>query len=326
MTMKPPDEHRHEPPSAPRVPEFPGRVTAANAGEVLEAMGQLAQQVLAVMADESLTWSRDQLHDQIVGAQHLLNSVGAAQMERVARFSRDAEGEAREFAPDDLAPALGWGPRQAVNKVEDALDAGGKAPQLLAAAGHGRLEPWRIRIVTEELLNASWRTCEKVERDLLAEGIESWTAGRTRRRARAAVRRYEPAAQRQAITKRAEKAIDVRCCPGHEPGTSEWHATIRVGDHHTARSRGPVDEDTARRLRGDDDADHVVPWPAGPTEVANLQLLCRHHHRTKHEAGWTVTMTPDGTCAWTGRSGRLFTTQPGMSEVISDLRVSPGAA
>ncbi len=44
------------------------------------------------------------------------------------------------------------------------------------------------------------------------------------------------------------------------------------------------------------DLDHVIPWPRGQTTPTNLQALCRHHHRAKHEAGWQVTMTPDGVC------------------------------
>lgn len=36
------------------------------------------------------------------------------------------------------------------------------------------------------------------------------------------------------------------------------------------------------------DLDHVVPWPAGPTTAENLAVLCRHHHRLRHQAPWTV--------------------------------------
>jgi hypothetical protein len=44
------------------------------------------------------------------------------------------------------------------------------------------------------------------------------------------------------------------------------------------------------------DAHHVVPWPAhGPTDLANLVLLCRRHHVLCHEGGWKLTRAPDGT-------------------------------
>lgn len=59
-----------------------------------------------------------------------------------------------------------------------------------------------------------------------------------------------------------------------------------------------------------DDVDHVIRWPDGPTAAWNLQCLCRHHHRAKHEGGWQVSMTPDGVCTWTSPSGRRYSTRP----------------
>lgn len=41
--------------------------------------------------------------------------------------------------------------------------------------------------------------------------------------------------------------------------------------------------------RGWLDAHHLVHWTlGGPTELANLLLLCRRHHRSVHEGGWTI--------------------------------------
>ncbi|GGB28357.1 hypothetical protein GCM10011492_18220 [Flexivirga endophytica] len=60
-----------------------------------------------------------------------------------------------------------------------------------------------------------------------------------------------------------------------------------------------------------DDVDHVIRWPDGPTAAWNLQCLCRHHHRAKHEGGWAVSMTHDGVCTWTSPSGRRYLTRPG---------------
>jgi hypothetical protein len=40
------------------------------------------------------------------------------------------------------------------------------------------------------------------------------------------------------------------------------------------------------RPAGTCDADHVVPYPAGPTAAHNLQCKCRHCHRMKHEGRW----------------------------------------
>ena len=45
------------------------------------------------------------------------------------------------------------------------------------------------------------------------------------------------------------------------------------------------------------DVHHLVSWleGLGLTDLANLVLLCRRHHIICHEAGWTLTRSPDGT-------------------------------
>jgi hypothetical protein len=42
-------------------------------------------------------------------------------------------------------------------------------------------------------------------------------------------------------------------------------------------------------------AHHVAEWVAhhGTTDLDNLVLLCSRHHHVVHEAGWTITPTPD---------------------------------
>ena len=53
------------------------------------------------------------------------------------------------------------------------------------------------------------------------------------------------------------------------------------------------------------DLDHTNPWPAGDTSADNLAALCRHHHRVKHEAGWSAV------CAMTERwCGRRLAVAP----------------
>jgi Domain of unknown function (DUF222)/HNH endonuclease len=40
---------------------------------------------------------------------------------------------------------------------------------------------------------------------------------------------------------------------------------------------------------------HLVHWvDGGPTDLANLALLCRAHHRAVHEGGWRLIRGPDG--------------------------------
>ncbi len=54
----------------------------------------------------------------------------------------------------------------------------------------------------------------------------------------------------------------------------------------------------------------MTRFPDGPTTLHNLNALCRKHHMFKHHAGWTLTMTTDGTCTWASPLGRTYTTKP----------------
>ena len=38
-----------------------------------------------------------------------------------------------------------------------------------------------------------------------------------------------------------------------------------------------------------DEWDNTTPTNGGPTDIENLALLCRHHHRVTHRPGWTMT-------------------------------------
>ena len=43
------------------------------------------------------------------------------------------------------------------------------------------------------------------------------------------------------------------------------------------------------------EAHHLRHWrQGGPTDLANLALVCRAHHRAVHEGGWRLTRQPDG--------------------------------
>jgi hypothetical protein len=43
------------------------------------------------------------------------------------------------------------------------------------------------------------------------------------------------------------------------------------------------------------DAHHLWHWvDGGPTDLSNLALLCRAHHRAVHEGGWRLIRGPDG--------------------------------
>jgi len=43
------------------------------------------------------------------------------------------------------------------------------------------------------------------------------------------------------------------------------------------------------------EAHHLISWlDGGPTDLPNLALLCRAHHRAVHEGGWRLARGPDG--------------------------------
>jgi hypothetical protein len=56
------------------------------------------------------------------------------------------------------------------------------------------------------------------------------------------------------------------------------------------------------------DAHHVRHWTrdTGPSDLDNLALLCRRHHRLAHRDGWNVTLEPDGWTLWTTPTHRRF--------------------
>jgi hypothetical protein len=58
------------------------------------------------------------------------------------------------------------------------------------------------------------------------------------------------------------------------------------------------------------DAHHVVPWErGGRTDLCNLVLLCRRHHRVAHRHRWRLALDTDGWTHWTTPTGRTFTGQ-----------------
>jgi hypothetical protein len=67
------------------------------------------------------------------------------------------------------------------------------------------------------------------------------------------------------------------------------------------------------------DLDHVIPWPRGRTDPANLICLCRTHHRFKHHGGWAVRLASDGSVTWSAPDGRTWVTQARSHELHEQL-------
>ncbi|CAN5616842.1 hypothetical protein BH24ACT4_BH24ACT4_05670 [soil metagenome] len=69
-------------------------------------------------------------------------------------------------------------------------------------------------------------------------------------------------------------------------------------------------------------AHHLVWWDdGGPTDMINLVLLCRYHHRLVHGGGFTMTREPDGTVVTT-RTDRQPLTPP-LQPVVPVIRAQP---
>jgi hypothetical protein len=59
------------------------------------------------------------------------------------------------------------------------------------------------------------------------------------------------------------------------------------------------------------EAHHLWHWVhGGPTDLDNLVLVCRAHHRAVHEGGWRLTRGPDGRLTATPPHRRLHRRQP----------------
>ena len=58
------------------------------------------------------------------------------------------------------------------------------------------------------------------------------------------------------------------------------------------------------------DLDHLIPFPQGPTNAANLHALCRRHHQLKHDDNWTVEPLPNSGLRWTSPLGTTRDTWP----------------
>lgn len=74
-------------------------------------------------------------------------------------------------------------------------------------------------------------------------------------------------------------------------GRTTYRPPAALADHVRARDRRcrfPGCRQSAQRC----DIDHVVRFPDGATSRRNLCCECRHHHRLKHESGWSLEAHP----------------------------------
>jgi len=93
-------------------------------------------------------------------------------------------------------------------------------------------------------------------------------------------------------------------------GRTTYRPPVALADHIRARDatcRFPGCRQPARSC----DIDHVTAYDrGGTTSPNNLATLCRHHHRLKHHAGWSLTGNPNGTLTWATPTGRQHNSTP----------------
>lgn len=117
----------------------------------------------------------------------------------------------------------------------------------------------------------------------VADGPETGSGGRAERDlVRAALRRVSPA---------------LGGVPTEVLDAGRAQRVVSPGQRHAlaVRDRGCVFPGCDRPPEWCD-AHHLIPWSkGGPTDLANLILLCARHHTAVHEGGWKLSRAPDGT-------------------------------
>ncbi|MGH9064792.1 MAG: HNH endonuclease signature motif containing protein [Acidimicrobiales bacterium] len=59
------------------------------------------------------------------------------------------------------------------------------------------------------------------------------------------------------------------------------------------------------------DAHHILPWSSGgPTDMSNIALQCRVHHRAVHEGGWRIEGDPEGELSFIGPDNQVLPHPP----------------
>jgi hypothetical protein len=91
--------------------------------------------------------------------------------------------------------------------------------------------------------------------------------------------------------------------------TALWNALV-IRDEHC---RFPGCDRPSGRCEG-----HHVVWVIhdGPTELANLVLVCARHHHLLHEPGWHAKLLPDATFEVTNPEGVVRNTSPPRAETL----------
>jgi hypothetical protein len=122
------------------------------------------------------------------------------------------------------------------------------------------------------------------------------------------------AAQADSLWQRLLTAPDAGLVVKTDP--HRYRPTAEVRRQVSARD-GHCTFPTCSMPAANSDLDHLVPFNhtrpehGGATTPENLHALCRHHHRLKHQGGWTVHHSETSRdTTWTAPSGRQYAKTP----------------
>jgi hypothetical protein len=195
-------------------------------------------------------------------------------------------------------------------------------------AGFGLLDPQATRDLTEAAsLHPETRWCVTVvgpdgtaAAHGCAPGRHPWTPGQhqadpNQQRSGGGNRDGPGAAERAAQVTALLRRLRVRLAPiakghcDHRHYSDRYVISRKVKDLIRART-ATCPAPGCRRSAAEADADHTVPWPAGPSCECNLGPPCRYHHRNKQAPGWRLDQPQPGVMRWRNPSGRTHTTYP----------------
>jgi len=109
----------------------------------------------------------------------------------------------------------------------------------------------------------------------------------------------------------------------HAPNRSVLNVGRKTRAVHPALRRAVHHRDGGCRFPGCGldrcDAHHVEHWAdGGKTQLENLLLLCRHHHRALHEGGFSVQLDANGTSRFYTPKGALIPEAPASPPLKGD--------
>jgi hypothetical protein len=78
---------------------------------------------------------------------------------------------------------------------------------------------------------------------------------------------------------------------------------------------------TCERQADTSELDHQIEWwRGGETNAANLNAVSPKHHHSRHDGGWKINTTDDGTTEWTSPLGKKYGKPPAKYPIDQTTR------